>query len=509
LQRVSMAIRYLRHRSGAWLGRSETKAQTPEEGMSPWKNRLVVLTMTLLSVSFPVFLVTGYTALYWAWLRANLAAALPYLPWARNFGMLAVAGAAAALVILFSSDTFPIPPRIRLSLSLLATATIGFFSEFRNDGKFHFKNLHHFFGPGTWFHEALNQIDSSLGDFLYRIEYSHWNDFLAGPAVVSVLFSLVFVKIYRASRNQGPISLRAPTPDVSTDLEHALRFARILMDVGLFWFFSQAWAQKAGYLSNPHSNDEIDLPFEFAGTMLGFWMARVLTKPFDRPSEKFRSTFFIDLLSSGVTGLLFTLIVGPLTEGVASAVGHALYPVVPGSLEVHEYTPFQRHLRPLELLLLAGATWWSLNRVSKPEEITRLRSTDEEPEASAKWDVLKTMAMAVGVTTGYLLIVAMMLSLLEPEGLGWTLATAGTGLGAGTAAFLLLRRAGQRGFTTLFGKHDDTSSGARLADGRSKPASDKRFFKAKQFEKWATGLRSFWRRGNWAKANTRKTKKPF
>ncbi len=94
--------------------------------MSPWKNYLVVLTMALLSVCFPIFLVTGYTALYWAWLRANVQAALPYLPWARNFGMLAMAGAAAALGILFSSSTFPISPKIRLSLSLLATATIAF-----------------------------------------------------------------------------------------------------------------------------------------------------------------------------------------------------------------------------------------------------------------------------------------------------------------------------------------------------------------------------------------------
>ncbi|MBZ5526145.1 MAG: hypothetical protein LAP21_28325, partial [Acidobacteriia bacterium] len=341
-----MAIRYFRLPSVAWIAQSETKAQTPEEGMSPWKNRLVVLTMVLVSFSFPIFLVAGYTALYWAWLRANLEAALPYLPWARNFGMLAMAGAAAALGILFSSNTFPISPKIRLSLSLLATATIGFFSEFRNEGKFHFKNLVHFFGPGTWIHDRLNQIVSSLGDFLYRMEYSHWNDFLMGPAIVSVLFSLVFVKIYTTFRNHGPISLSVPTSDLSSDLDHALRFVRILMNVGLFWFFIQAWAEKAGYLSNPHSNDEIDLPFEFAGTMLGFWMARVLTKPFDQRFEKYNSTFFIDFLSSGVTGLLYTLTVGPLTEGVASAVGHALYPAVPGSLDVHEYTPFQRHMRP-------------------------------------------------------------------------------------------------------------------------------------------------------------------
>jgi hypothetical protein len=431
----------------------------PEKGMSPWKSRLVVVTLTLLSVSFPIFLVTGYTALYWAWGRANLPAARPYLPWARNFGMLAMAGATAALGILFSSGTFPLPPKIRLRLSLLTTATIGFFAEFRNDGKFHFKGLHHFFGPRTWIHGGLNKIVPSLGDFLYRIEYSHWNDFLMGPAVVSVLFSLAFVKIYGAFRNQGTISLSAPASDGSADLDHALRFVRILMNVGLFWFFIQAWAEKAGYLNNLHSNDELDLPFEFAGTMLGFWMARVLTKPFDGRSEKFSSTFLIDFLSSGVIGLLYTLIVGPLTESVGSAVGHALYPVVPASLEVYEYTPWERHMRPLELLLLAGATWWSLNRLSKPEEMTRLSSTREEMQAHSQWDVLKTMTLAVIVTAGYLLILATTISLLEPQGLGWTLAAVGAGIGVGTGAFLLVKRAGQQGFTTLFGKNDDTSKG--------------------------------------------------
>jgi len=339
-------------------------------------------------------------------------------------------------------------------LSLLATVTIGFFAEFRNDGKFYFKNLHNFFGPGTWIHDGLNRIVPSLGDFLYRLEYSHWNDFLMGPAIVSVLFPLAIVRIYRAFGDRRPISLSAPTWDVSTDLEQVLQFARILINVGLFWFFCMAWAEKAGYLSNPHSNDEIDLPFEFGGTMLGFWMARVLTKPFDQRSEKFRSTFFIDFLSSGVIGLLYTLIVSPLTESVSRTVGHALYPVVPPSLEVHEYTPFQRHMRPLELLLLAGAAWWSLNLSSKSEEMTQLSGTYEEPEADSKWNVLKTMAKVLGVMTGYLSILATMFSLLEPQGLVWTLATAGTGLGAGTVAFLLVKRAGRRGFTSLLSKND-------------------------------------------------------
>jgi hypothetical protein len=427
--------------------------------MSRWKNHFVALTMALLGVSLTIFLVTGYTALYWAWLRANLPAALPYLPWARNFGMLAMAGAAVALGILFSSNSFPIPPKIRLWLSLLATAAIGFFAEFRNEGKFYFKNRIHFFGPGTWIHDGLNQVISSLGDVLYRIEYSHWNDFLMGPAITSVLFSLVFIKIYGAFRNRGPISLNASSSDLSTDLNHALRFARILMNVGLFWFFIQAWAEKAGYWKNPHSNDEIDLPFEFAGTMLGFWMARFLTKPFDQPSEKFRSTFFIDFLSSGVIGLLYTLIVGPLTEGVASVVAHGLYPVVPGSLDRHEYTPLQQHIRPFELLLLAGAMWWVLNRVSKPEEMIRLSGTREQPLAEPKWDALITMAKPLGVTAGYLLLVAAMLSFLEPQGPGWMLATAGAGMGVGTAAFLLVKRAAQKHLTTVFGRNDDTFAG--------------------------------------------------
>ena len=423
--------------------------------MSPWKNHLVVFTMALLSLSFAIFLAAGYTALYWAWLRADLQMAVPYLPWARSFGMLAMACAAVALGILFSSKTFPLAPQTRLWLSLLATATIGFFSEFRNEGKFHFKTLVHFFGPGTWIHDRLNQVVSGLGDSLYRIEYSHWNDFLMGPAIVGVLFPLVFLRLYGAIQNPAPITLRASNPDASTDLDHALRFARILMNVGLFWFFISAWAEKAGYMSNPHSNDEIDLPFEFAGTMLGFWMVRALTKPFYKPSERFRSTLLIDFLSSGVMGLLYTVMVGSLTEGVASAVAHALYPAVPGSLDIHEYTPFQQHMRPFELLLLAGGMWWSLNRSSAHEEITRLGSIDEVPEAASRWDVLISLAKILGATTGYLLIVVTMLSWLEPQGLGWTLATAGAGIVVGTAAFLVAKRAGQQRFTTVFGRNDD------------------------------------------------------
>jgi hypothetical protein len=225
------------------------------------------------------------------------------------------------------------------------------------------------------------------------------------------------------------------------------------MNVGLFWFFIQAWAEKAGYLRNSHSNDEVDLPFEFAGTMLGFWMARILTKPFDERSEKFRSTLLTDFFSSGVIGLLYTFIIGPLTESVASSIAHGLSPVVPHSLDVHEYTPLQQHLRPIELLLLAGAMWWGLNRVFQHEEIMGLTGVSEEPENSAKWEGLITLAKPLLATASYLLILTAMLSIMEPEGLVWTLATAGISMGVGTAALLLVRRAGQQGITTVFGGH--------------------------------------------------------
>jgi hypothetical protein len=52
-----------------------------------------------------------------------------------------------------------------------------------------------------------------------------------------------------------------------------------------------------------------------------------------------------------------------------------------------------------------------------------------------------------------------MLSILEPEGLGWTLATAGAGMGVGTGVLFLVRRAEHRGFTTVFDRNDQTPSG--------------------------------------------------
>ena len=157
--------------------------------MNTGKKIFVMLTMIFLGASFLIFLVTGYAALYWAWTRANLKMALPYLPWARNFGMLAMAGAAVALGILFSSKTFPLPPKMRLLLSLFATATIGFFAEFRNEGKFYFKNLITFW---AWNVDSRRTKSSrpfarrfSIPDRILALER-----FPLGPAIVSVLFPL-------------------------------------------------------------------------------------------------------------------------------------------------------------------------------------------------------------------------------------------------------------------------------------------------------------------------------
>ena len=44
-------------------------------------------------------------------------------------------------------------------------------------------------------------------------------------------------------------------------------------------------------------------------------------------------------------------------------------------------------------------------------------------------------------------------------GLGWTLATAGIGLAAGTAAFLLVKWAGRHGVTKLLGRNEIRPSG--------------------------------------------------
>lgn len=425
--------------------------------------------LAALSASSAVFVLTGYSALYHAWMRGDLATAGPYLSWTRGSGLLAVACATVAFAILLSSNRFPIEPKHRLFLSLLATSTIALFAEFRNESKFYFGNLHHFLLPGEWIHDGLAHVAPSLGDFLYRVEYSHWNDFLIGPTIVSVIYVIVFGSIYRAVDGPDTIGLNTRASDKSADLDHKLQCARIIMYVGLLWFFIQAWGEKAGYIANRHSRDAIDLPFEFAGTTVGFWMARVLTRPFDQRSERFSSTLFNDLVASGVIGLFYTFVVGPLTESVGRAVGYALYRVVPASLEVSEYTPFEQRMRPLELLLLAAVTWWTCNRLVGREETAWSEGAGEDPETQPKWPGIIVVAEAVGMTAVWFCILATMFSLLAPEGLVATLTLLGVGMAAGTALIFVARRAGQRGITTLFGEIDRTPVAGPSAGTEGKP----------------------------------------
>jgi hypothetical protein len=83
-----------------------------------------------------------------------------------------------------------------------------------------------------------------------------------------------------------------------------------------------------------------------------------------------------------------------------------------------------------------------------------LGASYEDLEAGPKWSALKTMVMAFGVMTVYLAVLAIMFSLLEPQGVGWTVATAGSGLTIGTAAFLLVRWLGREGATRLLAKNE-------------------------------------------------------
>ena len=427
--------------------------------MNSPKHRPVVVLLVVLGTSSALFAIPGYLALFYAWIRGDLAAAVPFLPWARSFGVLAVACAVLAFGILFSPSRYPIPPKLRLVLSLLAAGTIALFSEFRNEGKFYFANLHHFLAPGEWIHRGLSSLSLPLADFLYRIEYSHWNDFLIGPAIVSVIYSVVFLSIYSAyERRDEAITLKIRDPEDSTGLDVKLRSARIVMYVGLSWFFLQAWGEKAGYFANPHSRDAIDLPFEFAGIVLGFWMARVLTRPFQPLPEKFSSNLLNDLVASGVIGLAYTLIVGPLNQSVSRSVAHALYRDVPESLEVSPYTTMEQHMRPLELLVLAAVTWWVCNRLVGRAATEGLDGVAAAPEAPRIPRVAIPVAVVAGVTAVYLCLLGAIFSVLEPEGLDVTLALVGAGLGAGTAVIFVVRRMSRRGLATLFSDKEPAPS---------------------------------------------------
>lgn len=65
------------------------------------------------------------------------------------------------------------------------------------------------------------------------------------------------------------------------------------------------------------------------------------------------------------------------------------------------------------------------------------------------------MAKALGVTTDYLVIVCD--DALDSRATRTRLdaGNGGAGAGVGSAALLLVKRAGQKGFTTVFGRNDD------------------------------------------------------
>jgi len=418
------------------------------EQLSPRKNFFVMAIMTILGISFLLFFFTGYTALAWAWVHSDLQKAMPYLPWARNFGMLGLIFATVAFAILFAPSRFPLPPKTRLHLSLLATVTIGFFAEFRNDGKFHLKEHVHFFGPETWVYQALNQLFTSLGELFYTLEYSFFNDFLMGPAIVCVLYPLVFLRIYGAVTNPT-LSIGMSDRKSSSDLEQALRFARIIMNVGLFWLFSSGWGEKADFIRNPHSSDQHDFSPEFGGTMLAFWMIRTLTMSFEKRTESFRSTLKIDLISTLIIGAIYTLVISNLTENIASAVAHSIYTDIPRSLKLSEYTKFQQHLRPLELLVLAGLMWLSLNKTMRYETLTLLSSDEAEPKAVSKWRGPLIIGVTFGAVAACLVVWWVIISLLEQFGIDEPLWIAVAGIGTGFAGFLLARRSSHKELTTV------------------------------------------------------------
>ena len=99
--------------------------------------------------------------------------------------------------------------------------------------------------------------------------------------------------------------------------------------------------------------------------------------------------------------------------------------------------------------------WWALNSSFKHESVARLSGVYEEPKGDSRWDALIAVGKIFTVITAYLLILVTMLAVLEPQGLGWTLLTAGVGMAVGTGGLLLFRRAEQQGMVTVFGRNND------------------------------------------------------
>lgn len=96
-------------------------------------------------------------------------------------------------------------------------------------------------------------------------------------------------------------------------------------------------------------------------------------------------------------------------------------------------------------------------KISRHEGMIALSSGYEEAEHESKWGLLVTLALPMAVVSGYLLVLAAMLSVLEPQGVGWTMATLGIGSGVGTVVLVLLKRGAERETISVLGGEDDSS----------------------------------------------------
>jgi hypothetical protein len=223
------------------------------------------------------------------------------------------------------------------------------------------------------------------------------------------------------------------------ELEQALRFARIIMYVALFWFFSQALSEEAGLFRNPHLPDVIDMVAEIFGTALGFWMARFLTRPFDNRPENFWSTLQADLIATGPVGFGYTLVVGALTEGIERNIGYALFPKVAPMFDNQGITPLQLKMRPVELIVLAFIVCWAFNRtVTREVEEGAGSTTASEIDFDAK--VISTVIKGLTVAVICLTFWGSFVALFRVNGIDWPILGAAIPIAFGLGTFLFSRR---------------------------------------------------------------------
>jgi hypothetical protein len=203
---------------GLWFlpGFSGLTDECPEFDSEPRKHHLVMLTMASLCAPLPIFIVTAIPH-FTGHGCAPTCKPLNLIFRGREFRNARDDWGGHRTLILFSENL----PASAEDSSLAFTPRHchdRFLFRVQERGQVLLQNLGHFFGTGTWIHEGMNRVVASSGDFLYRMEFSHWNDFLLGPAIVSVLFSPTFIKIYSAHRNQNSFHVGTTTPDAATDL---------------------------------------------------------------------------------------------------------------------------------------------------------------------------------------------------------------------------------------------------------------------------------------------------